>query len=286
MLVSLLRQRVSVSYQVKGMLSELHNLSQTVRAQGMSLPSVAGSQDLPSYNGMVTGWTEVTKEVLAAQAASEGAEDDMMIDREMERELRAVDGGDEEGEVLSKVEPTEPATKNVIHATQKHAAQMARKGHRFFRATLSKTLPAAAGTWLVQADVEMPGGYPKAPPVWSLKVVQRGSSKLNSGAGLSDADPIALAAAAAARQRGEETNTQLKSIEDELNYYASSQAAAHGCPGAKLLVYQLWVAVHCFAMYVDTESGQSVPTSREHRGRDRRLPFLWNVQTKSQEQRT
>jgi len=40
----------------------------------MLLPTVAGSQDLPSYNGIVTGWTEVTKEVLAAQAAADGAE--------------------------------------------------------------------------------------------------------------------------------------------------------------------------------------------------------------------
>ena len=47
-----------------------------------------------------------------------------MIDREAERELRAVDGGDEEGEVLAK---DEPAVKNVIHATEKQAAQMARK---------------------------------------------------------------------------------------------------------------------------------------------------------------
>ena len=85
----------------------------------------------------------------------------------------------------------------------------------------------------VQADVEIPGGYPKAAPVWSLKVVHKGSSKQLTAAvaAMPDADPAAVSAAVAARQRGEETNTQLKSIEAELNCYASSQAAAHGCPG-------------------------------------------------------
>jgi len=39
MLVSLLRQRVSISYQVKGMLSELHSLAQTARTQGVSTRS-------------------------------------------------------------------------------------------------------------------------------------------------------------------------------------------------------------------------------------------------------
>ena len=85
----------------------------------------------------------------------------------------------------------------------------------------------------VQADVEIPGGYPKAAPVWSLKVVHKDSSKLftSAVAAMPGADPAAVSAAVAARQRGEETNTQLKSIEAELNCYAASQAAAHGCPG-------------------------------------------------------
>ena len=39
MLVGLLRQRVSISYQVKGMLSELHGLAQTARTQGVSTSS-------------------------------------------------------------------------------------------------------------------------------------------------------------------------------------------------------------------------------------------------------
>jgi len=39
MLVGLLRQRVSISYQVKGMLRELHSLAQTARTQGVSTSS-------------------------------------------------------------------------------------------------------------------------------------------------------------------------------------------------------------------------------------------------------
>ena len=59
-----------------------------------------------------------------------------------------------------------------------------------------------------------------------------------------------------------------------------------GMAGAKLLLYQLWMAVHCFGMYVDAESGVSLSAAREHRGRDRRLPFLWNSLSQSPEQRT
>jgi hypothetical protein len=205
--------------------------------------------------------------------------------RESEREQRAADGGDEEGEVLVKADAPEPVPKSVIHPTEKHASELARKGHRFFRATISKTV-AAGSTWLVQADVEVAAGYPKAVPVWTLKVVQSGAKKLQESL-MPGTDPTARAAVAAARQRGEETNTQLRSIEAELNVYAAPQAAAHGCPGAKLLIYQLWMAVHCVGMYVDAESGAaSLPTTREHRGRDRRLPFLWNAVTHTLEQRS
>ena len=34
-------------------------------------------QDLPAFGAFVTGWTEVTKDVVAALAAAEGADDDM-----------------------------------------------------------------------------------------------------------------------------------------------------------------------------------------------------------------
>ena len=91
----------------------------------------------------------MTKEVLAAQAAALGLDDDMEIERERrenERELRAADAGEEEGEVAAAADPV---PKSVLHSTEKQAAQVARRGHRFFRTTLSKSLPAGGGTWLV-----------------------------------------------------------------------------------------------------------------------------------------
>ena len=201
---------------------------------------------------------------------------------EKESEPVAGDAGDEEGEVSIRADALEPpgAPKSMLHPTEKHAAQMARKGHRFFRVTLSKALGGGGGTWVVQAEVEVAGGYPKVAPVWSLKLVQSGSKKLQD-AKLPGTDPVALAAVAAARQRGEETDTQLKSIEAEVNLSGASHAASHSCPRAKLLVYQLWLVLHCFSTYVDAESGGSSAdkASREHRGRDRRLPFLSRVQT-------
>ena len=315
-LVAKLRQRVEVSFQVKAIVTELGDLARAAKGGGMALPQVPGAQELPAYGAVVTGWAEVTKEVLAAQAAALGLDDDMEIERERrenERELRAADAGEEEGEVAAAADPV---PKSVLHSTEKQAAQVARRGHRFFRATLSKSLPAGGGTWLVQADVEVAAGYPKAPPVWRLKLMQRGAQKQH-GAKMPGADPAALAAASAARTKGEETDSQLRSIEAEVNHYAASQvrpactarceacqpailrltraclcaasvqARAHGCPEAQLLAYQLLVAVHCYGMYVDAESGTAaLPTSREHRGRDRRLPFLWNAAAHSFEQRT
>ena len=278
-LLKVLRKRVELSFQLKALLSELQSLSHAdSKGQGINLPAVPGSQDLPAFGAVLTGWTEVTKEVLAAQAAADGAEDELMGDGEGEERA-----GDEEGEVSAK--PAELVVKGVLHPTEKHAAQMARKGHRFFRAKLSKTVSGSSAPWIVQAEVELAGGYPDAAPVWSLKEVQCGAKKKDQGQ-LAGADVQAAAAVAAARQRGEETNTQLKSIEAELNVYAAAQAAAAGCPAPKLLVFQLWAAVHCFAMYADAESGQALPTARLHRGRARRLPFLWNAQSNSLEQRS
>lgn len=198
-------------------------------------------------------------------------QDDMVLDKESEPNTG--EAGDEEGEVLALADPPEPASKSMLHPTEKHAAQMARKGHRFFRATLSKTV-AGVGTWMVQAEVELAGGYPKAAPVWTLKLMQSGSKK-QQDENFPATDPVALAAVIAARQRGEETDTQLKSIEAEVNLHAASHAASRSCPRAKLLVYQIWVVLHCFSTYVDAESSDS--TGR--RGRDRRLPFLSKVQT-------
>lgn len=60
-------------------------------------------------------------------------------------------------QVLTKADPAEAMVKSVLHPTEKQAAHMARKGHRFFRATLSKSV-SGGGIWLVQADVEIPGG--------------------------------------------------------------------------------------------------------------------------------
>ena len=287
-LLKVLRKRVELSFLVKALLAELQSLSYAdSKGQGITLPAVPGSQDLPTFDAIVTGWTEVTKEVLAAQAAADGAEDELMGDGEIETPRHvgdAADVGDEEGEVSARLDRAEPVVKSVLHPTEKHATQMARKGHRFFRARLSKTVSGSSSPWIVQAEIELAGGYPDAAPVWRLKEVQCGAKK-DQGQ-LAGADAQALAAVAAARQRGEETNTQLKSIEAELNVHAAAQAAAAGCPASKLLVFQLWAAVHCFAMYADAESGQAIPTSRLHRGRARRLPFLWNAQSNSLEQRS
>lgn len=57
------------------MLSELHQLSTAAgKSNGMVVPEVPGSHDLPSQGASVLGWSEVTKEVLAALAVAEGAE--------------------------------------------------------------------------------------------------------------------------------------------------------------------------------------------------------------------
>ena len=105
----------------------------------------------------------------------------MVLDKESEP--NPGDAGDEEGEVSvgAEKEAPEAASKRMLHPTEKHAAQMARKGHRFFRACLSKTT-AGAGTWLVQAEVELAGGYPKTAPVWTLTLKQTGTSRRSKGA--------------------------------------------------------------------------------------------------------
>mmetsp|Transcript_12916 Transcript_12916/g.45366 ORF Transcript_12916/g.45366 Transcript_12916/m.45366 type:complete len:89 (+) Transcript_12916:541-807(+) len=54
---------------------------------------------------------------------------------------------------------------------------------------------------------------------------------------------------------------------------------------ACLLIYQLWTLKHCFAIYIDVVTGQPLHALREHRGRDRRLPFLYNPDTHSLDQR-
>jgi hypothetical protein len=46
---------------------------------------------------------------------------------------------------------TAAMVKTVLHPTEKQAAQWARKGHRYFQATLTKA--SKTGTWLVQACV-------------------------------------------------------------------------------------------------------------------------------------
>lgn len=57
------------------MLSELHQLSTAAgKSNGMAVPEVPGSHDLPSQGASMLGWSEVTKEVLAALAVAEGAE--------------------------------------------------------------------------------------------------------------------------------------------------------------------------------------------------------------------
>jgi len=74
-LVRVLRQRVAICFEVKAMLSELEQASKAAgKTQGMALPTVAGADDLPANGASALGWSEVTKEVLAALAAAEGAE--------------------------------------------------------------------------------------------------------------------------------------------------------------------------------------------------------------------
>ncbi len=46
-------------------------------ALALALSHTHATQDLPAFGAFVTGWTEVTKDVVAALAAAEGADDDM-----------------------------------------------------------------------------------------------------------------------------------------------------------------------------------------------------------------
>ena len=73
-LVAKLRQRVEISFQVRAILSELQGLARGAKGQSVALPNVPGANDMPAYGAVVTGWVDVTKEVLAAQAAAEGTE--------------------------------------------------------------------------------------------------------------------------------------------------------------------------------------------------------------------
>ena len=47
------------------------------RSRSLSLSLSHAPQDLPAFGAFVTGWTEVTKDVVAALAAAEGADEDM-----------------------------------------------------------------------------------------------------------------------------------------------------------------------------------------------------------------
>ena len=138
------------------------------------------------------------------------------------------------------------------------------------------------------AKTQVEGGYPQAPPRFKLSVVSEGTRKgapLTGGALLSDADPMALSAATGGRQAGEATDNNILHIEKEVNMHAVTDAASAGCPASSLLAYQLWVLGHCFSIYVDVESGAGANAPRDHRGRDRRLPFLQSAGSRTLEHR-
>eukprot|EP00961_Rhodomonas_salina_P187911 2536221-Rhodomonas_salina.1 len=92
-----------------------------------------------------------------------------------------------------------------------------------------------------------------------------GWAEVWSGRGQVGADPMALSAATVARQNGEATENGLRSMEEEVNWHARAEAAAAACPPAQLLAYQLWVALHCFSVFVDVEGGHQLNAPRDHR---------------------
>mmetsp|Transcript_12918 Transcript_12918/g.45372 ORF Transcript_12918/g.45372 Transcript_12918/m.45372 type:complete len:272 (+) Transcript_12918:1322-2137(+) len=249
--------------QVKQMMQELSKMNTK------ELPKVPGCEALTGSGAVLHGWKEVTSEFLENFAEND--------EEEKEPEKMVLEGVNEEGEVMPS--QADAAEDEVYHTTEKEDRNISRKEHRFFQLTVKK------GEWQALAEIELPRGYPKKAPSFTLKMLQEGARKTAPSFSLTSVDPNALAVVDAARKNGEATDNALRSIEEELNTHAAAEAAAAGCPASRLLIYQLWTLKHCFAIYIDVVTGQPLHALREHRGRDRRLPFLYNPDTHSLDQR-
>ncbi|KAJ1469845.1 Fms-interacting protein-domain-containing protein [Baffinella frigidus] len=264
------RARVSLSAQVKATLRSLEKVSK-------GLPEVPGIAELSPNGVSLESLKDVTAEVLKDLGGGE--------EEPGEEPARAGEGGDaamgeEEGEVDEPgAEGGGAEPKGVVLGTERDSQEAARAYHRVYRAVVRK------GGWAMQAELEVPGGYPETAPIFSLTLLKEGPRPSLTPAGLQvGADPKALSAAAAARQAGEATDNALRAMEEEINVFAKDDAKKAGCPPAQLLVYQLWVLLHCASIYMDVEGGATV-AARPHRGRDRRLPFLYSADANANSQR-